>query len=245
MMQAQRMALIAVVSVVAVAFSACSGDTTTNVAGAQQQVGITVSGRGEVQVVPDIAHLTVGVEARARTVAEARGTAATAAERVIASLKSNGIDSKDIQTAALNVSPEYNYSGNSQPAITGYIVTNSLRVKVRKLDQLSKVIDDSLAAGGDNARLNGVSFGVEDDAKAKESARETAMKDARTKAEQLAKAGGVSIGKPMAISETQGNGIVQPLENSFGAKAADSATPIETGTNTILVDVVVTYAIDG
>ena len=56
-----------------------------------QQVGIWVSGLGKVKVVPDVALLTLGVEARAISVAEAMGQASRAMEAVMAVLKDNGV----------------------------------------------------------------------------------------------------------------------------------------------------------
>ena len=60
-----------------------------------QQTGLWVSGEGKVMAVPDIAVLTLGVEAQAATVSEAQGSAATAMTAVIAALRANNIADKD------------------------------------------------------------------------------------------------------------------------------------------------------
>ncbi|MBK6663264.1 MAG: SIMPL domain-containing protein [Thermoflexaceae bacterium] len=93
---------------------------------------MTVTGHGEAHVAPDTGYFEVGVQVMAATVEAARDRAATFATAVIASIKQNGVDSKDVQTTNLNIQPQYDYSKNSStPTITGYIVTNTVTVTVR------------------------------------------------------------------------------------------------------------------
>lgn len=228
------------------AFGACKGDSTTvNTPSASDTTGITVSGHGEVQAVPDTAFLNIGVQSTAANVADARERAAKAADAVISSLKKNGVADKDIQTTGLSIQPQYDYKNPGEPRITGYVVSNTVTARVRKLDTLSTIIDDGVAAGGDDVRLQGISFKVEDNAKVLEQAREAAMKDAKSKADQLAKLGGVKLGAPQAITETQST-PPQPLAaDSMRAQAAagGTATPIQPGTNSITVDVQVRWGI--
>ncbi len=223
---------------------ACSdGGTTVNAPGADTG-GITVSGHGEVQVPPDTAVFTVGVQVTATTVADARERAAKAADAVISSVKKNGVDEKDIRTTGLSIQPVFDYKNGTEPRITGYQVTNQVTVKVRKLDNVSKVVDDAAAAGGNDVRLQGISFVVDDDEKPIQQAREAAMKDAKAKADQLAKLGGVELGDPLTIAESQGS--VFPPEASRAAAATgalDTSTPIQPGTNTVSVDVNVRWQI--
>jgi len=82
-------------------------ESRTTVVTSADMSGITVTGNGTVTVVPDVAQLSVGVQARAATVAEARAVAARAQEAVLASLKANGIQDRDIKTQGLNIRPEY------------------------------------------------------------------------------------------------------------------------------------------
>lgn len=240
--------LVAVTAFAAVFAAGCKGDDVTIEAGGgtgTEVTGVTVTGHGEAHVAPDTGYFEVGVQVTAATVEAARDRAATLATAVIASIKQNGVDSKDVQTTNLNIQPQYDYSKNSStPTITGYIVTNTVTVTVRKLDTFSKLIDDATRAGGNDARLQSVRFGVEDTAKAAEEARKAAMADARTKAEQLAKLGGVSLGKPRSIAETQGATPVYPAGIPGVARDSAGSTPVETGTNTVTVDVTVRWAIE-
>ncbi len=238
----------AVVALAALFVAGCTGDTTTVVQPSQEAPGITVSGMGEIFATPDTGFFNVGVESRATTVAEARNQAARAADAVIASLKKNGVDSKDIKTTALSIQPEYDFSRDGQaPRIIGYRVNNSVEVKVRKLDDFSQVLDDAVEAGGDDARVQNIWFDIEDTTALLEQAREAAMKDARQKGEQLAKLGGVKLGDPLAISEVQGPGPTPEyrLAPATGEKS-DAAfdTPIEPGTGSLVVNVSVRWGIE-
>jgi uncharacterized protein YggE len=226
----------------ALAFAACGSKTTVNNQPTETS-GITVSGHGEVQVPPDIAYITMGVQTTATTVADARESAAKAADALVSSVKKNGVDAKDVQTSGLYIQPNYEYSSKS-PTLTGYTVTNTVTVKVRKLDNISKILDDAIAAGGDAARLQGLTFSVDDADKAKQDAREKAMADAKARAEQLARLGGVSLGAPVTISETQGS--VNPIARDTAGVptlSGGTSTPVETGTNKVTVDVSVRWAI--
>lgn len=243
-MMSKKLLALTPLAALLLATVACTTKTTVTNQPADTS-GVTVSGHGEFDAPPDTGYVDVGVQVTAGNVADARTQAAAAANGVIGSLKSNGIDEKDIQTSNYNIQPNYNYDKNGgQPTITGYTVTNTVTAKVRKLDSFSKVIDDATAAGGNNVRVQSIRFGVEDDQKAKEQARANAVDDAKAKAEQLAKLSGVSLGKAIAITEVAAQSVGPMYQGAFAAApAADSATPIQPGTNTISVDVSIRWAL--
>ncbi len=218
----RRWLLLVPAAGLALALAGCEGDTTVTNQPADT-TGITVSGHGEVDVPPDIGFVDVGVQSTAPNVADAREAAATAATKVIDSIKANGVDSKDVQTTNLSIQPNYDYSRpNEGPKLTGYTVTNTVEAKVRKLDSLSKVIDDATAAGGNDVRLQGIRFGIDKEDQPKQDAREKAMADAKAKAEQLAQLGGVSLGAPVTISETQNT--TNPSDRLFPAAPTTGGT---------------------
>jgi uncharacterized protein len=205
---------------------------------------ISVTGTGRVVISPDVADLRLGVNINRSTVKAARQAAAAAMTKVLAALKKLGIADKDLQTSILSLQPTYDYSnGSNPPRLTGYQLTNVVSVTVRDLDKVGDAIDDALAAGA--TTLDGVSFRVEDPAKAETQAREAAMAQAKAKAETLAKAAGISIGGVASISETA-SPIPYPMYYAGREAAAvdkSVATPVETGTNEVSVTVAVTYLI--
>ena len=240
----------ATVAFIAGSAVACSGETkvVTQAGGPNSELGIAVSGHGEITAPSDTGFFDVGVQARNPSVAAARDNAAKAADAVIKSLKADGVDEKEIKTTQLTINPEFDNRSGAEPRITGYLVTNTVNVKVTKLDNFSKIIDDAIAAGGDATRIQSIRFDVQDNAKFLEQARKAAMDDAQKKATQLAAAGGVKVGKPVLISENQST-RPQPIafaaSDSRGASQASPPTPIQAGTGTIVVEVTVRYLIDG
>ena len=206
---------------------------------------ISVTGTGRVVISPDVADLRVGVMVSRSTVKAARQAAAESMTKVVAALKKLGIADKDIQTTILSLQPTYDYSNNSNPPkLTGYTLSNSVAVTVRDLDKVGDAIDDSLAAGA--TTFDGVTFRVDDPAKAEAQAREAAMVQAKSKADTLARAAGVSLGAVASISETS-SPVPYPTyyarDAAVAAPAAGVATPVEAGTNEVTVTVAVSYLI--
>ncbi len=231
----------------ALALAGCEGNTTLNAPQGAAWTGITVAGHGEVQAPPDTGYVDVGVQVTEPTVAAARDGAATAASAVIAAIKKDGVADKDIQTTNLSIQPQYDYSKqSSSPTITGYVVNNTVQVTVRDLTKFDKVVDDAATAGGNNVRIQGLRFGIEDTTKILQQARQAAMDDAKARAAQLAKLSGAALGKVQAITESQSTPPtpIYATEKAVAAAAAQPSTPIQTGTNTVTVDVQVRFQLN-
>ncbi len=201
---------------------------------------ITVTGTGKVTLVPDIAHVTVGVTINKPTVKQARADAAFAMNAVIAAVKALGIDDKDLQTVGLNLYPQYGPNGTQQ--IIGYQISEQLQVTVRDLDKVGDVVDAATAKGATD--VNGVSFDVADPAKALDTARAQAIDAARTTAGAMASAAKVTLGTVLSISEASVS-VPGPIYYAAGAKAQDSAsTPVQVGTQDLQATVTVVFEID-
>ncbi len=129
---------------------------------------------------------------------------------------------------------------NVAPTITGYRVNNQVSVTIRKIEDLGKILDAVVAAGANN--VYGINFGVDDPAAFQQQARAAAVKDAQDKAGQLAKAAGVTLGKPMSISE----GVASPVPVFRSAPApagmGGAEVSIETGELEIAVTVQIQFA---
>lgn len=237
------LAAIAGLSLVA---ATCGTTTTVENNGEDPERGITVAGEGKVSAAPDIATIALGVSTLRPTVAEARDEAATALDAMIASMKANGVEDRDIQTANLSIYPEYDYR-NDQQILRGFRVTNTVTAKVREIDSTSKVVDDAITAGGDSTNIQSIAFSIDDPSELRTEARRQAVEDARSRAEVLADAGGVSLGDPIAISET---GFETPVFYPEAGRADDAAggaaplTPIEPGELDVTISVTVRFAIE-
>jgi uncharacterized protein YggE len=236
------MALLPLTLVAAV----CGSETTRIENNGERDTGITVNGEGKITAEPDLALVTLGVSTLAPTVAQAREQAATSLQGIIDSMKNNGIDEKDIQTQSLSIYPEYDYTGNTQ-VLRGFRVQNTVVGKIREIDSTSKVVDDAVAAGGDNTQIQGISFTIDDPAELRQQARAAAVEDARKKAETLAGAAGVGVGNPVTISEVSYDVPPIPYAESFDRAAAGpdtGSTPIQTGELDVIVTVSVTFELN-
>jgi hypothetical protein len=204
---------------------------------------VTVSSTGVVSVAPDVADVVIGVLAQKPTVAEAQSAAATSMTSVIAAVKKTGVDAKDIVTVNISLNPVYDYGTNgANPRLTGYQFANTIRVTVRDISKVAAVVDDSTAAGA--TTVNGITFRVGDPKAVQGQARALAMTDARTRADALAAAAGVSVKGVATITETSS----QPTPIYYATGALDAAkaqvsTPIQTGTTDITIQVTVMYLI--
>ena len=213
---------------------------------AQESGKIHVTGSGSVVGEPDIATLRLGVSVEKKTVAEAREAAAAAMTAVIDALKASGIAENDIQTERFSIYPQYDYTDNGR-VLRGYSVNNTVSAKGRELENLSDIIDDAAEAGGDIVVVNSIQFMIEDPTPLQTQARGLAVKDAEAKAQTLAEASGVTLGKPVAITETTSGGsppIAFARSEEFAADSARSSTPIEAGELTVIVNITVVYEIE-
>ena len=208
---------------------------------------INVNGSGTVSGEPDIATLYLGVSVERDSVVNAREEAARAMTALIDSLKANGIAEKDIITQNFSIYPQYDYSEGKRK-LRGYSANNTVQTKVRKLDTLSDVIDDAAEAGGDNIVLNSIQFMIEDTTPLQEQARAMAVKNAEAKALTIAEASGVTLGKPVTITE---NSYYESPPIPYAVAEADYAddaertsTPIVSGELTVTINVTAVYEIE-
>jgi uncharacterized protein YggE len=201
---------------------------------------ISVTGTGRVTLTPDVADLRLGVNVTRPTAAEARTVAADAMTKVVAAIKKAGIADKDIQTSMLALGPVYDYSQNGQGKLTGFQLTNSVAVTVHDISKVGELVDAAVAAGATS--VDGVTFRVDDPTQAEAQARTAAVSDARTKANALAAAAGVTISGVSSMSETV-SPIPYPIAYAAAAPAKDASTPVLPGTTEIDVVVTVVYRI--
>ncbi len=211
-----------------------------------QNTGIWVNGQGKVTVVPDIAVISLGVESQAATVTEAQRQAAASMDALMMVLKEAGVTDRDIATQYFNVNAIYKWDELTRATvINGYQVSNTVSVKIRKIQSAGNIIDDVVQAAGENARINGVYFTVENPEQYYDLARERAMEDARHKAEQMASLGGAQIGKPTYIYEGSAYypQVIRYDKAYPESGASTPTTPISAGEAEIVINVQMVYAI--
>lgn len=210
-----------------------------------QQTGVWVSGEGRVTVVPDLAIVTLGVSAQTATVAESQSQAATSMDKVMAALKANGVAEKDIQTQNYSIRQVTRWDDKTQQeVIIGYNVSNTVTAKLRDIPKAGATIDAVVAAGGDNIRFNGINFSIDKPEQYYTQARELAMKDAKAKADQMAKLSGLTLGPATYVSES--SYVPGPTPYPVYKDAAMGAAPstsISAGEMEVVLNVQIAYSI--
>ncbi|MEP0940280.1 MAG: SIMPL domain-containing protein [Rhizobiaceae bacterium] len=209
---------------------------------------ISVSATGNATVAPDMAVLNLTVQRQAKTARLALDANNKAMSDVLVEMTSQGIEDRDLQTANFNIQPQYHYpksssGGRKPPKLTGYIVSNSLTVRVRDLAQLGVILDKSVSLGVNSG--GGISFATDKPAPVIEQARKNAVAEAIAKARTLTEAAGVKLGRLLEISETSRQ-APQPraMARMESAMAADAAVPIAAGENAYSVTVNIRWELD-
>lgn len=210
---------------------------------------IVVSGQGRAELAPDIALLQLTVTREADTARAALDANSLAMAEVLQALRAQGIAERDLQTANFSIQPRYTYpkpgakGENQSPRIVGYTVRNGLGVRVRDLDKLGAIIDQSVSLGVNEG--GNITFTNDDPSAAIEQARTRAVQNAMAKATTLAAAAGVKLGKVLQISEQSYNPAPVPMMRSRMAMAdAAESVPVAAGENSYEVTVNLSYAIE-
>ena len=224
-----------------------------------QQNTITISGKGELTVKPDIAEISFSVTNENLDVSKASDAVNTKIATVIAKLEADGVADADIKTTGYDISPQYNYVNQSVPVsyngtvsmpiypnsgtqvLAGYDVTQSIDVKIRDLTKAGQIVTDLGALNVTN--VSGLSFTEDKYDNLVKQARDAAIADARSQATDLASALGVHLDKIVSYSDDSApRPVYAAMAMSAGASAAQPAV-LPTGENTITANVTVTYEI--
>jgi len=182
---------------------------------------VSVTGEGEVKAQPDLAYVTLGVEARKPTLAAARAEANAAVDRLLALTRELKIDPKYVDSTQLQVRPEYNWNEKeSKQVLLGYFVSRQVEVELRDLERLGPLLERAVSAGANQvggARL--------DSSRRKELEREAlarAVEDARLDADALARAAGVRLGPVQSLGVA---GAI-PFQPKFMERGMVAAAPM-------------------
>jgi uncharacterized protein YggE len=198
---------------------------------------IDISATGEVSRVPDVAIISAGVVTKAPTASAALQDNAGRMQRVLAALKRAGIADRDIQTSNVSLNPEYRYPDNQSPQLTGYSASNNVSVRFRDI-RMSGQILDALVGQGAN-QISGPNLTIDKPEGALDEARTRAIAVGRERAQAYARSLGMRVVRLVAVSESGGNSIVQPMP--MYARADMAKTSIEPGEQKLQVTLNMTF----
>ena len=200
---------------------------------------LDISASGEVTRVPDLAIISAGVQTLAPTATAAIEENAALMERVRAALKRAGIDDRDIQTASINLNPEYRYVENQPPKLTGYRANNTVNVKFRDLKRTGAILDALVREGAN--QINGPSLTIDKPETAYDEARVKAIANGRARAELYARALGMRVVRLLSVSEGGGISVPPPMLYVMAARAERADTKIDPGTQELQVSLAMSF----
>lgn len=204
---------------------------------------ITFTGEGRAIGVPDVAKMRLGMTVERPTVLEAQEENTGVMNTLVGELKGLGIDAADIQTSDYSVYPTYDYTDGRQ-VLRGYQVSQSVQVSVRDLDNVGKVLG-TVGRLGLN-QVGGIEFVVDDPHGLQAEARIAAVADAKRKAQDLATAVGVRLGRVVDIREAVSDGSRPPLyfDKAMGLGGGEGPPMAEPGSAEVVVTASITYEIE-
>lgn len=223
---------------------------------------ITVSGKGEIMAKPDIANFSFSVVEDGKTAKEAQDKATTKSNSALNAIKVAGVEDKDVKTLSYDLSPKYEWRQTACPqsmpasgvvypcpggkqTIIGYTVSQTIEVKVRKIDDASALLTKITAVGVSN--ISGINFVVDDQDALAEQAKEKAIALAKDKAKILAEQLGVRLGRIINFSDQNSGPIYYAKAygvDSLGMGGETAPAPqLPAGENKITSNVSITYEI--
>lgn len=232
-------AAFAVMATFAAPQTALAQDAPPNAASVQGTL-LSVSAEGKSEARPDMATINLGVTTEGQTAQAALQENARRMTALTQALRRAGVAERDIQTANVSVYPQQQYRENQPPLTTGYQANNTVTARVRNVNNLGRVIDAAVAAGGNT--IHGVSFSHQNVDAQLDAARRDAIAEARRRAELYASALGMRVHRIVAVQEGGGYSPPVPMPMAVRMEAAmNQATPISPGEIETRVNVNVTF----
>ena len=226
----------------------------------QSNFQITVSGQGKVYAKPDVAVVSLGVTAQAKTVADVTKSNTEKMNAVIEAVKKLGVEDKDIETTNYSLNPVYDsyavpvsasssvpviYPVRTGTTLTGYKLDQNVQVKIRDFTKISDILAQSTASGAN--LVGNLQFTIDNPEQFKEQAKAKAIAEAKKNAQNLEKDSGISLGKLINVYE---NYNYPEIYNSkavgMGGASMDSVAPaptIQPGQQEINVTINLTYQV--
>lgn len=198
---------------------------------------ISVSGMGEVQAQPDLIIVSLGVQTETESARAALDENNTKTQALMEALDEAGIPEENIQTQRFQLTPKYSYDEASDTQkLVGYSVLNMVQVQTSNLDSIGELLDLAVDAGAN--KIQNIRFEVSDPQSIASQARQAAVEDARSKAEQLASLTGSGLGPVMKIQENSASSV--PIEQP-AMEVEAASVPIEPGSYRLKINVNITW----
>jgi len=208
----------------------------------------SVQGTGSATGTPDQSDVSFTVSKSATTAEIAQQQTNTLMNTIINDLQKNGVEKKDIQTDDYNSSPNYADDGTT---ILNYTVSEDVDITIHDNSKANTTIDIVTKDGAQNVSGPDLTFSDAKQQQLENQARINAIDNAKQKAQSLAGAAGMHLGKVINVQENQATPPIYPIHPIpmlFNAKAAVSSAPniptqINPGQNIVTSTITLTYQV--
>ncbi len=233
---------------------------------------LTVTGEGETKVTPNVAELSFSVRVNDKSAEAAQASTTARVNDIVAMLKSNGVEDKDIKTVSFDLyehypewaydpmcdssmmesdmmmaeMPSYEVCGPTEYKPDGFESYQSISIKIRDLSKAGMIASEIAKKGATN--ISSLSFTADDKKSGKEAAREKAIVDARERADKIANQFGKRVTKMTSYYEND-YGSSNPFNPSsydaeYAVKSASGEPMLSVGEQTVTASVSVTFEIE-
>jgi uncharacterized protein len=206
--------------------------------------GVVVSGTGMASAEPDLAQLGFGVELQGQNADALVSEAAAKMGAALAAAEAFGVVEDKTQTLNYNLWVEtvYNPETGRPTGEIVYHLSHQVQVTTDRIGSVGELLSGVVNAGA-NA-ISGVNFVVEDTDALERQAREAALRDAQSRAEQLAGGLAIPLGAPILVVES-GTSVPGPYAKAIGLEFSDAAASpsFNPGSFSVSVNVQIVYAI--
>lgn len=217
---------------------------------------ISINGKGEVMALRDTGSFSFSIVEEGKTVKEAQDKASLKVNKILDAVKDMEVLEKDIRNDSYSFYPKYEYGVQplctptycppSKQKLVGYEVNQSISVKVKKTADAGLILTKVGELGATN--VSGLNFEVDDMDKVNAEARDLAVKDAKEKAEVLAKSLGVRLRKIVNFQESGSyppvayGGVMMKAEAIMAD--ASLAPQIPMGEDKVISNITITYEVE-
>ncbi|SFK52602.1 SIMPL domain-containing protein [Methylocapsa palsarum] len=205
---------------------------------------ITTTGSASAEVEPNIATITLGAVTERPTASEAASENARAAQAIVAEIKAQGVEARDVRTLAVTLSPVYDETLDAngrliKRKLRGYSARNDLSIRVRQMAKAGALARQLIDKGANS--FGGVVFEYESREEKFDALRTAAVRDALRKATSYVNGLGLKLGRVLEISTPSPHAFAPAAMAKSVQSDPASAIPIEPGVETLQTDVQVSW----
>ena len=198
-----------------------------------QEETVVVSGESKTKQKNEVASFTAGVNVIKENKDEAVAEVNKKMNELLASVKTFGIKDEDIKTQSINV---YEQQEIDKSKKNQWVVNNTLEITLREVSRTQELVDLLNKSGANN--VYGPNFRIEETSATEKTLFDDAIKDAKDKAEIIAKSSGRKLGKVLNVVEGS-SGSIYPIYKTMSEGMGGAVA--EPGTSTISKTLTVTF----